>query len=328
VRRAFALAVALALVPVLATAAPIVVRLVPEVVVHTDEVTLADVADIQGGGALADRLRSVRLMIAPPAGATQPLFADTIRARMHTVLGDVPQLQLEGSARVLVTRGFQIVRGGDLIEAVRRDLRARLEAAEAKGEPSALMPINRPEDVRVATGEVRLETRLHEGAAGAPTLAATVTVRVNGRERHQVILTFQLARLVNVIVVARPLEMRRTLAAADFRQERRPAAEVPPDALTELVDAADLELVHAAQPGEGLTPRVVRPRLAVKRGELVTLLLEGDGFQITTQAQASEDGRRGDTVRVVNVSSKREVVGSVEGAGVVRVPYRKLGGER
>jgi flagella basal body P-ring formation protein FlgA len=157
---------------------------------------------------------------------------------------------------------------------------------------------------------------------------ATVTVRVNNRERHQAVLTFQLARMVSVIVVTRPLEPRRTLAADDFRRERRPAGEVPPDALADLADPADLEVVRPVQAGEVLTPRVIRPRIAVKRGELVTLLLEGDGFRITTQGQASEDARRGDAVRVLNISSKREVLGWVEGGGVVRVPYRKLGAER
>jgi flagella basal body P-ring formation protein FlgA len=57
-------------------------------------------------------------------------------------------------------------------------------------------------------------------------------------------------------------------------------------------------------------------------------MLEGEGFRITTQGQANEDAHRGDAVRVVNTSSKREVIGWVEGGGVVRVPYRTLGGER
>jgi flagella basal body P-ring formation protein FlgA len=142
------------------------------------------------------------------------------------------------------------------------------------------------------------------------------------------VLTFQITRLVSVVVVARPLEPRRVLAADDFRTERRAAGEVPPDALTEVANHADLEVLRPLQAGEVLTPRVIRARLAIKRGELVTLLLEGDGFRITTQGQASEDARRGDTVRVVNVGSKREVVGWVEGGGIVRVPYRKLGGDR
>jgi flagella basal body P-ring formation protein FlgA len=211
---------------------------------------------------------------------------------------------------------------------VRRDARGRLDAAESRGEPSALTPISRPEDLRVPTGEVRLDTQVHEGAPGAPTLAATVTVSVNGRERHRAVLTFKVTRLVTVVVATRALEPRRTLMPDDFRQEQRPAGEVPPDALAHLPDDPDLEVIRPVQPGEVMSPRVMRRKLAVKRGELVTLLLEGEGFRITTQGQASEDARRGDAVRVLNVSSKREVLGWVEGGGVVRVPYRTLGARR
>jgi flagella basal body P-ring formation protein FlgA len=131
-----------------------------------------------------------------------------------------------------------------------------------------------------------------------------------------------------VFVVTRPLEPRRALNASDFRQERKPMGEVPPDALTELPDPTELEVLRSVQAGEVLTPRMIRQRYAVKRGELVTLLLEGEGFRITTQGQVNDDARRGDSVRVLNVSSKREVLGLVEGGGVVRVPYRKLGAER
>jgi flagella basal body P-ring formation protein FlgA len=323
--RVVALAALLALVPGAAAAAPVVVRLAPEVVVHGDEIVLSEVADIEGDGPIADSLRALRVAPAPPAGTTHALAAETIRARLalHTA-----RVQLTGAARVLVTRASQTVRGADLIDAVRRVAQPRLEGAESRGEPSALVPIARPEDLRIPTGELRLDARLHEGAPGAPTLAATVTVRVNGRERHQVVLTFQLARLVTVVVAARPLEPRRTLGPDDFRRERRAAGEVPPDALAELTDPADLEVLRSLQPGEVLTPRAIRARIAVKRGELVTLLLEGEGFRITTQGQASEDARRGDAVRVLNVASKREVLGWVEGGGVVRVPYRTLGAER
>jgi flagella basal body P-ring formation protein FlgA len=317
VLRAVALALVLVLVPFAAAAAPTLVRLAPDAVVHGDEIVLSEIAEIQGEGPLAERLRSVRVAPAPPVGITHPLMADTIRARLAS---DAAQVQLTGAARVLVARATQTVRGADLVEAVRAAARARLDAFERRGEPVALTPIGRPDDVRVPTGELRLEARLHEGAPGAPTLAATVIVRVNGRDRHQAVLTFQLTRLVDVMVAARAMEPRRILASDDFRRERRPVGEVPPDALADLAEPADYELVRAAQAGEVLTPRVIRPRLVIKRGELVTLVFEGEGFRITTQAQATEDGRRGDSVRVLNVASKREILGVAEGGGVVRVP--------
>jgi flagella basal body P-ring formation protein FlgA len=324
-RRALLLALALALAgPVTARAAE-VVRLVPETVVQGDDILLAELGSVEADAALAARLGALKIAPAPVPGITVAIAAESIRARLRSISPEAGRVQVAGAPRVLVTRAFHTVRGVDLVEAVRERARARLDAAAARGEPVALTPITTPEDLKVPTGDLALDVRLHEMAPGAPTLAATVTVRVSGREHRHVPLTFQLRRLVRVAVVARPLEPRRGLHADDVRLEQRPATEVPADALADLGEVADLEVLRPVQPGEVLTPRVVRPRLAVKRGELVTLVLEGTGFRITTQAQASEDGRRGDSVRVVNLSSKREVMGTVEGGGLVRVPYRSLG---
>jgi flagella basal body P-ring formation protein FlgA len=101
--------------------------------------------------------------------------------------------------------------------------------------------------------------------------------------------------------------------------ETRPSIDVPAGALTALVDPADLEATRPVRPGEIVTQHMVRVRVVIKRGETVTLLAEGKGFRATTQGLASEDARRGDVVRVVNASSKREIVGRVEGPGLVRV---------
>ena len=46
---------------------------------------------------------------------------------------------------------------------------------------------------------------------------------------------------------------------------------------------------------------------------------DGRGFRVTTVGLAAEDARRGDLVRVLNPTSKREVIGRVEAGGLVRV---------
>jgi flagella basal body P-ring formation protein FlgA len=325
--RRFLQALVLALAVPVAAGAAEVVRLAPEALVQGDDILLGELGTVEADAASAARLGAIRIAPAPAPGVTVPIAAESLRARLRSISAEAGRVQVAGAPRVLVTRAFTTVRGADLVEAVREHARPRLDAAALRGEPMALTPISTPEDLKVPLGDLALDVRLHEMAPGAPTLAATVTVRVAGRDVRQLPMTFHFRRLVRVAVVARPLEPRRGLVPDDVRVEQRPATEVPPDALTDGGDVTELEVLRAVQPGEVLTPRVVRPRLAVKRGELVTLLLEGSGFRITTQGQASEDGRRGDSVRVLNLSSKREVMGRVEGGGLVRVPYRSLRAE-
>jgi flagella basal body P-ring formation protein FlgA len=55
--------------------------------------------------------------------------------------------------------------------------------------------------------------------------------------------------------------------------------------------------------------------VAVRRGEVITLVYSAPGIQLTTRARATTDGGVGDTVRLVNLQSNRTVDAVVTGVG-------------
>ena len=55
--------------------------------------------------------------------------------------------------------------------------------------------------------------------------------------------------------------------------------------------------------------------IAVRRGEMVTLVYIAPGMQLTTRARALSDAAVGDPVRVVNLQSNRAVDATVTGVG-------------
>jgi len=66
---------------------------------------------------------------------------------------------------------------------------------------------------------------------------------------------------------------------------------------------------------------LARTAPVMRRGDLVTMLLEQAGLRIVARAQAIENGRVGQTVRVRNLRSKREAYGRVIDARTVRVIF-------
>ncbi len=64
---------------------------------------------------------------------------------------------------------------------------------------------------------------------------------------------------------------------------------------------------------------IIPPRLVV-RGTLITMRIETPFMMVTAQGRALQDGKRGDIVRITNTQSNRMVEGTVEGAGLVRIP--------
>lgn len=305
--------------------AGVTVRVLAEAVVAREHVTVGDIAVVEGDEPLVGRLRSLRFSPAPPPAGRHRFDAAAIRARLRQTGVEAPRIRIDVPEVLVVTRAFQVIPGDALVEAVRREARTQLPGAD---DDLALVPINRAEDRRAPTGEVTLVARLSDARTNALFVAATVTVALDGRDYETLPLTFRVGRYQRVVVATRALEPRTVPGGADFRLERRLSTEAPADALTEMSGASDLEMVQAVKAGDIVTARALRPRVLVKRGELVTLLLEGRGVRITAQGEAGEDARRGDTVRVVNPTSRREVLGKVEGPGLVRVPFADAGSGR
>lgn len=315
------LVLALGILPRVA-AAGVVLRMAPEVSVRTDEIRLGDVAEIEGSSPLADRLRTIRLGQAPPVGTVQRLDLESLRLRLKQHQIDPTKVEIVAPDRVIISRAAQVVTGLMLLEAATRRGVAHLEALDPHGGPFAVVPVSRPSDLRVPSGATELVAKIDASPPYAA-LSALVSVRVDGRETHVVPLSFRVGRHLQVVVATRALETSAGLAVGDVALESRVSTEIPAGALDSIAELADMELTRALKAGEVVTRRALRPKLMVRRGDLVTLSYVGRGFRVTTLGRAIEDARRGASVRVLNPTSKREVLGTAEAPGLVRI-----GGER
>ncbi len=79
----------------------------------------------------------------------------------------------------------------------------------------------------------------------------------------------------------------------------------------------DMEVTRDVRPGEALRSSDVRPATLVRRGEVVTLeLAPVQGFSIRARVEALHDGRRGETVKLINRESGKTVTGVVVGVNL------------
>ena len=304
-----------------AHAADVRVRLAAATTVEVEDLVLGDVATVDGEEPLAARARALRLGPAPALGAVLRLDHDGVRRRLRAARLDPERFRIEGAERAVVTRAAQVVSAAAIVEAVRRELvERRVRLGQPVDDQFAVTAVIPPEDLRVPTGSVALHARMPDAPPGSSYLAATVTVTVDGREIQTIPLTMRVGRMRQVVVAAAPLAPRMALSAAAVRMESRASTDMPTDALTDVTGIAELEIISPVAAGDVLTSRTVRPRLMVRHGDLVTLMVEGRGFVITTQGRAADDARRGESVRVVNGTSRREVLGIADAPGVVRVP--------
>ena len=107
--------------------------------------------------------------------------------------------------------------------------------------------------------------------------------------------------------------------ASDIAVERRPKDGVPTDAA---YDGAPMEgRVARRALGAGSFLRagdLIRPEI-VGRGDVVTVVYQMPGISLAMRAKATEAGALGDTVGLVNPTSKKTLQGIVVGPGRVSV---------
>ncbi len=73
--------------------------------------------------------------------------------------------------------------------------------------------------------------------------------------------------------------------------------------------------------GTSLTTTVLEEPVLVQRGDVVNLVVENRKLTVQTQGRALDRGRLGDTVRVKNISSGKEVVGKLTTSNTVTISF-------
>ena len=95
-------------------------------------------------------------------------------------------------------------------------------------------------------------------------------------------------------------------------EERLVSSPPPAQALGSIAQASGLRLTSSVAGGVALTMRNVARTPLVMKGESVTLMASGSGFQIATPARAEEDGYEGDLISVRNAKTGVVLKGRLE----------------
>jgi flagella basal body P-ring formation protein FlgA len=131
------------------------------------------------------------------------------------------------------------------------------------------------------------------------------------------------------VVAVRAISRGAIVTAADVELqplERAPVASGRRAPFYDVNEIIGLEAARAIQPGEVIFSDQVRRPTLVKRGESVTVVVQGGGIRVRTTARAIQEGSQGDLVQVESLDSKEKFDARVIGLREVGVlaPARDL----
>jgi flagellar basal body P-ring formation protein FlgA len=146
-----------------------------------------------------------------------------------------------------------------------------------------------------------------------------VGVRCEGSATWKVVIPVQIRVFADVVIARDSLAKGTLLQTANLTLERKELSAIQAGAYTQTSDVAGMILKRPVNQSTILTPAMLQPRRLVQRGETVTILAQAADITVRVQGVALMDGHRGQTIRVQNSRSGREVHAEVIDPAIVRI---------
>lgn len=141
--------------------------------------------------------------------------------------------------------------------------------------------------------------------------AAQLVVRVDGRVTGVLALSGQVKPLVEVPAPLVAVREGQPIEAGQLGTVWLAESQLPPDAVLAAEEIVGREAERRLAPGRPIRRADLRAPRLVRKGEVVTLLFQRAGIELTAQARALQDGAEGERIRAVNLDSERPVSGVV-----------------
>lgn len=123
------------------------------------------------------------------------------------------------------------------------------------------------------------------------------------------------AALAEIVVPSRTIRAREIIGAEDIMLKQVSVA----GALSDPHQVIGLEARIALYPGRPVRHGDVGPPALVERNDLVALVFNTGGLKITTEGRVLGRGAAGETVRVMNLSSRATLTGTIRPDGSIEV---------
>jgi flagellar basal body P-ring formation protein FlgA len=275
-------------------------------------VTIGDVAMVTGEG--ADAITALDLGPAPKPGVERRIAAAAIALRIRgTGLAD-KSLDVTGAPAVRVTGPCERVTRDLIAEDLRRFIEAKMPWNASDTEIEVAGPA---QDITLPPGEVVVEWQTDPQYRFLGSGAFRGVVSVDGKPCKTIKCRAKVAAFAEVVVAASVLSAGRPIALKDVVLERTSVSTMREGAFQDPAEVLGMVPRVTVAAGQVLTRRVMTPRPAVKRNQMVMVETRRGGLSVETQARAETDGAIGAIVTCTNIESKQPFQGVVREDGVV-----------
>lgn len=147
-----------------------------------------------------------------------------------------------------------------------------------------------------------------------------IQINCHGDRAWKLYVSVVAERSHDVVVANRYLPRGHIVAASDLETRRLPVSALREGYSTDLQAWVGQSLTQATQPGAVLYRQLGKQPLLVRRGQRLDLVVASPGVAIRMAGQALSEGRKGDRIKVKNLSSNRTLYAIIKTSSEVLIP--------
>ncbi len=276
------------------------IELKENVCLAQEEIFLKDLANLSN-----TVLDNIYIGKSPLPGRERYITQDYVRLKILQAKIKEGDFQFTGAKRIKIVTSSQKLDMAELTNRVKNYLlevikiNQRLEIKLIAGNENIILPM----------GKVEFELGTLDSQNLKRQVYLPVDIKVDGFRYRTIRIGVEIHRFANVLIAAKPLDRFHVLTPLDVKFEEREITGINPAPLEEVIGK---RLKIPVREGKILTYDLIETPPLIKRGDIVTIKMEGEFLVVGTKGVAKEDGRLGDKIRVENRGSKKIIIGIVE----------------
>lgn len=147
----------------------------------------------------------------------------------------------------------------------------------------------------------------------------TALVECDAPVHWKLYITAKIQRYQNVLIAANTILKNQPITQHQLKYAMKETSSLRAGYFTQPNQLMNTVTARTISAGQIITPRMIKQNEMVKRGQQVTIVAHIENINVEIMGTAKEDGMLGDSIRVLNRSSGKEIYAKVIGNGTVSV---------
>lgn len=287
--------------------------------INKDTICLGDIASFNpSDDSRVSFLKGVEISAAPRPNTSQRVNKELILYRLSPYLGSEKDIHLRIPENMFVHRKAQVL-SSDAISGIFREHIINHSPWDA--EDIYFERISAPENLALPVGRLdyEIEERLNNSYMG--NISMTVRFMVDGKLERSINVSGRVSVSMDVVKSLRRISSGEIITAGDLTVVSERFIRFQGNVLTDMEDAVGKRAVRTIQADQNVIIGMIEDPPTVQRGDRVVIIADNGEIRITASGRVLEDGRNGDLVRVVNISSGTELYATVRRSNLVEVSF-------